>query len=220
MARDTNFLDLYRILDLTPDCRLAEFKLAYRRRVLVLHPDRRAGESSDLIAAERLQQLTTLYGAAMAFHRQHGRLPGAATVARTRSPILPAAAPTAVSHRRRRSPWPWLIGAGIAGITLWNVLPTPDSPPLATPPPAVSAAPVTEMAAPGDRRTSALPLIQLDTAADKVRDIEGEPMLINDNRWEYGPSWILLEQGRVKDWYSSPLRPLHTAGSTPAQGAP
>jgi hypothetical protein len=52
--------------------------------------------------------------------------------------------------------------------------------------------------------------------ADAVRAIEGEPTLIGGDRWEYGPSWIRLEDGKVTDWYSSPLRPLRTATAQPA----
>jgi len=80
LARETDFLDLYKILGLNPGCGLAEFKRAYRRRVAVLHPDRRSANQVSVIVAERLQQLTALYGAAMEFERRHGRLPGAPPV--------------------------------------------------------------------------------------------------------------------------------------------
>lgn len=77
VADDTDFLDLYARLRLEPGCTLAEFKQAYRRHVAQWHPDRRPAGRADAIAAKRLQRLTAQYGAAMDFHRRHGRLPGA-----------------------------------------------------------------------------------------------------------------------------------------------
>src|SRR6185312_12423263 len=86
LARETDFLDLYKILGLQPGCGLDEFKHAYRRRVSVLHPDRRDNDTHHVVAAERLQRLTALYGMAMEFHREHGRLPGA-PLARSNTPM-------------------------------------------------------------------------------------------------------------------------------------
>jgi hypothetical protein len=75
VARDTDFLELYRNLGLNPDCGLIEFKQAYRRRLAVLHPDRQTAATRTSPA--ELQRLTAMYGAAMEFQRRHGRLPGA-----------------------------------------------------------------------------------------------------------------------------------------------
>ena len=74
----TDFLRLYQELGLVPGASLEELRRAYRRRVSELHPDR-SGQSCTASlpgAAERLQRITVLYGAATQFHRQHGRLPG------------------------------------------------------------------------------------------------------------------------------------------------
>lgn len=43
---------------------------------------------------------------------------------------------------------------------------------------------------------------------ETVRTLEGEPVMINGERWDYGPSWIRFEDHQVVDWYSSQLRPL------------
>ena len=56
MARDTDFLELYRNLGLNPDCGLIEFKQAYRRRLAVLHPDRQT--ASTRTSPAELQRLT------------------------------------------------------------------------------------------------------------------------------------------------------------------
>lgn len=224
MARDTDFLDLYKILGLTPDCELAEFKQAYRRRVLVLHPDRRAQSDSDLIAAERLQQLTTLYSAAMAFQRQHGRLPGAMHVRALRQ--VPAAVePMAVVAPPRPAPPAArrllvLTGVGVLGALLWSMLsshpPTESADGLPIDgSPIASTAVTAAMPASAATRSSSPLMIHAGSSSDSVRHIEGDPLIISQDRWEYGPSWIRFEQGRVVEWYSSPVRPLRTLGNPP-----
>jgi len=205
VARETDFLDLYRLLGLEPGCGLDEFKQAYRRRVSVLHPDRR-DEDSRSIAAQRLQQLTAMYGMAMEFHRTHGRLPGAAGV-RPPSPAAGKAGPAPATQRvratRRHSRRWWLLPA--AAIAAWWLWPTVPS----APPPAETGPASTRHAAtmPAPR-----PAWGLGTDAASVLGIEGEPTLkAGDQRWEYGPSWVRFENGKVVDWYSSPLYPLHVA---------
>lgn len=83
-----DFSRLYAQLNLRPDCSLEEFKRAYRRRVAELHPDRRgdaapAGDDEGL----SLPELTSLYGLAMQFLKQHGRLPGGAPLRTPRARI-------------------------------------------------------------------------------------------------------------------------------------
>lgn len=46
-----------------------------------------------------------------------------------------------------------------------------------------------------------------------VRTLEGEPVMISGQRWDYGPSWIRFEDDHVVDWYSSPLHSLKAARS-------
>ncbi|MEO7199126.1 MAG: J domain-containing protein, partial [Dokdonella sp.] len=134
MARDTDFIDLYRILDLEPGCGLDDFKRAYRRRVSVLHPDRRDNHPGDAVAARRLQQLTAMYGMAMEFQRQHGRLPGAPQARpNPQTPLIgstPSSRPPIGASRQRRLPW-WLILPGTVTIVwlLWpGELPLTTSP--------------------------------------------------------------------------------------------
>src|SRR5579885_2063320 len=77
MSSDIDFLLLYEELGLAPGrCTLDEFKRAYRRRISTLHPDRRPHGGDDA-APEAMRRLNALYGAAIAFERRFGRLPGA-----------------------------------------------------------------------------------------------------------------------------------------------
>lgn len=219
MARETDFLDLYKILGLNPGCGLAEFKQAYRRRVAVLHPDRRSADQVSVIAAERLQQLTALYGAAMEFERRHGRLPGAPPV----RPPPPEAGPPPTAHvavavpaRRRRVRW-WLIAPAALACVIWMLWDfgwfsgsTDSDTETATSQPAPTNSTL------ASQRSRAQPSsLELGMDADAVRAIEGDPVLVGEGRWEYGPSWIRFEDGKVAEWYSSPLRPLKTATTPP-----
>lgn len=131
MIADMDFIALYEELGLAPGaCSLSEFKLAYRRRMQQLHPDRNpdaAGES----APESLQHLMAIYREAIAFERRFGRLPGAEPGNARR---VAAAAPTAIAAPRHASvamqtgqhlPWRRLVFAGLVlfalGWVLWGV---------------------------------------------------------------------------------------------------
>jgi hypothetical protein len=103
MAGDTDFLVLYEELGLLPGISdLDAFKQAYRRRVAQLHPDRQAVGHAD---TDRLQRLTRLYGAALAFEQRYGRLPAAAAGTRRLDAAQVEEAPAQVrasgGHERR-----------------------------------------------------------------------------------------------------------------------
>jgi hypothetical protein len=219
LARETNFVDLYRLLDLKPGCDLGELKQAYRRRVAVLHPDRRGESRDDPVVSARLQHLIALYSSAIEFERRHGRLPGALHTRPT--PPVDAdstanSAPAAALITKRSDSRKLWIGVAIAAVAIWIIWSPPwqtdstdaDASADATLPSAVDTS--------QDHPDSTVPgMIRIGTTADAVRAIEGEPMLINRNRWEYGPSWVYFQGGTVVDWYSSPLHPLETASPHP-----
>lgn len=213
MTRETDFLDLYRSLGLHPGCGLDEFRHAYRRRVAVLHPDRRAGNRLDARAAERLQRLTAQYNAAMEFQRRHGRLPGAAAPATHPSipsaTLLRTARPPQVAARagrRSRSRWLILLAAVAAGVLLWNV--DPFSLSSGSTPAPIQADPATDGTA-----APTMPALAAGMSVDNVRAIEGNPDAIDGDRWEYGASWIRFAHGQVVDWYSAPEHALKAIGT-------
>lgn len=217
MVRGIDFERLYQEFGLDPGASVDDLKLAYRRRVSVLHPDRLDARDpiSQHLATEHLSRLTSMYEAAIGFHRQHGRLPGAMPSARS-APVneAPAAGATFAYDtpapvRSRSLVW-WLLALGIIALFAWLIAgldAVEDS--LAPEPVAVPRA---ALPAPLDRRTT-MPQRSTEgirvgmTAADVLR-IEGEPVTRNEYRWDYGPSWIGFDKGKVRDWYSSPLRAL------------
>src|SRR3546814_880560 len=84
MIAQTDCIVLYRELGVGPDCSVDGLRLAYRRRLADLHPDR-GGDSDE----DELKSLNQRYAAALDFHRHYGHLPGA---------------PPAPSAQRRRDP--------------------------------------------------------------------------------------------------------------------
>lgn len=217
MIRQTDFFTFYQQLELKPDCNLAELKNAYRRRVAELHPDRNPHGAAE--EAAQLQELTATYTAVLAFERRHGRLPGTqvrlradATAATGRSPLPKPDATRRTGLRRI------VFGTLTAAAILWVIhdqltgreFGSMESPPeeqrfVAVPPP------VTEVAR--DEATQ----LQLGMEAAVVRAIEGKPVMENPERWDYGPSWIEFDHGRVSDWYSSRLRPLKVSKPRPTE---
>lgn len=217
LSSETDFLDLYRRLKLSPDCGLDEFKQAYRRHVSLLHPDRRAGSYLDVRAAEMLQRLTAQYSAAMEFQRRHGRLPGAAAAPRFVAPEVTAQTSRplepSIATRRSHSKLLVLVAVATVSVLLWNVVPLSSSPETAS-------ADISANDDTGQPEAAASPVLSLGMSPENVRAIEGDPIVIRDGRWEYGPSWISFDHDEVVDWYSSPLHSLKTTGSHPPNRRP
>jgi len=227
VADETDFLDLYTRLRLKPGCSLAEFKQAYRRHVAQWHPDRRADGHVDALAARRLQRLTRQYGAAMEFHRRHGRLPGGAplpgvavatpkpaAVIEDGTPAATVIADTESLPRRPLGAWWWLaIGAIGVAVLAWSLMPAASEPDAED---STEAAIVRTTGVPAANSAFAVsgPL-SLGMSEDEVIALEGEPTQRADGRWEYGPSWVRFDNHTVSDWYSSPLRGLHSESPRP-----
>lgn len=230
----TDFINLFQELGLPANCTLDELKLAFRRRVSQLHPDRAAGQVGD--AESRLQRLTAMYNAALDFHRRYGRMPGNSTTptrgvsTRVRTPSAsPAYGGASDAQPPRRSNTGLMLLGGLAALAIiaWLVASSSleesngeneSSPPTshvedADNAPVENAVDETVAATP-----DAIPAprhLRLGMSRDSVVALEGEPLSTNGPQWDYGPSWVAFRCGRVADWYSSPLRPLRTASTHP-----
>lgn len=207
MADHLDFAALYDELGIDADCTPEQFRQAYRRRVGQLHPDH-AGHADGM---PRLQRLNHLYSAATEFQRLHGRLPGARQGG-ARDPAGHAPRPTAdaahagspaLSGSQRIARY--LLPAAVAVVALaWWWAPV-DRHGQRDAQHAVMLAPVGSDS-----------LLRLGADRARVKRIQGMPVNANANRWDYGPSWIEFDCGRVVDWYSSPSRPLRVDQHGPA----
>ena len=215
MAEDTDFVALYDELGLDSECGLAELKHAYRRRVAQLHPDH-PDNSSDI---SRLQRLNRRYAAAIEFQRAHGRLPGAIRAHRVEVRSDAAFAPSDATA----SAAPAMSGSGsYRRYVLLVVLLALALYGLSIQEPATTTSAAVEPAdAPRQdlHRPAVEKLLAIGMDGQQVRGIQGEPFNSHEQRWEYGPSWILFDCGKVVDWYSSPLHPLRVRSASPTDSA-
>lgn len=214
MAEDTDFVALYDELGLDSECNMADFKRAYRRRVAQLHPDH-PDNSSDI---SRLQRLNRLYAAAIEFQRGHGRLPGAiraTSIEPGNAQFTPSDAPPhdSLALSGSGSHWRYVLLIALLGLVLYG---------LSIQEPAITTSDAEEPADASRRdqqRPAAEKLLAIGMDGKQVRRIQGEPFNSHEQRWEYGPSWILFDCGKVVDWYSSPLHPLRVRSASPTDSA-
>ena len=213
--KNPDYNHLYVELGLEPGCSIDELRHAYRRHVAGLHPDRGDPGRPRGDGTLPLSDLNALYGEAIRFQQRYGRLPGAALPIHVRaSTSASPASADGTDGRGDASGDParrlWLGLLLVAVVVAALVLGSPDR--------VVPAAHGDASAAPETRESSAEPSpmrleIGMDTAT--VLAIQGEPVGKSDVEWTYGPSWLRFEKGKLVDWYSSQLYPLHTGSTRP-----
>lgn len=213
-----DFSQLYAELGLHPDCTLEQFQRAYRQRLSERHPDRSQGKPTAPDALP-LSELIALHSSAIAFHREHGRLPGSSVPPVTqhlpRFHLAPADSVDAGEDHSTATRWVLAILL-LAGSLLVGILHEQAQPPSAT---FTTPGEQTEASHLQARQDTLDGPLELGMDIETVRAIQGEPMRINGDTWEYGPSWLRFEHGELVDWYSSPLHRLKTRSPSPPSDA-
>lgn len=224
-ADPTNILRLYAELGVSPDQGVGQLTRRYRQRLHELHPDVHfaTGEQPAVDPDDDgIGWLTRSYREALAFEREHGRLPGAERAEPTAKVAaaerlgtgmgrLPPRLRRRSRHARRTAPSGnagrrWLLGGLAASLLVVALAPELELE-LAGPTPQETAVGRDRVA---PRATPALPAagIRVGSSEADVLRIQGEPHSRSATVWAYGPSYIRFENGRVLDWHSSPLQPL------------
>lgn len=206
---------LYLELDLQPACGIDELRQAYRRHVANLHPDRSKAGVQDA-GRLPLPDLNALYREAIRFHLRYGRLPGAS---QPRAPAAAVAGPAPRGISRAadngdaapaasRLWWLLLLVTAVVAGSMLGSRDTPSSKPGGRHPAPVPDSPIAPL--------QALPTsLAVGMDVDTVLAIQGEPVRRNEGHWDYGPSWLRFERGKLVDWYSSRLSPLRTTTPSP-----
>lgn len=201
----------YALLRATPGCDLEELKRCYRLAVRELHPDRNPELAANSDAQDALSELTLAYRRLHDYHRAYGRLPG--ELPRRQAPgVETVAARAPVSGRRGR----WIAFAAFAVAGLYWLWPAPSGDPGSVPvqaaPAPTAGAPATDARGFKDPYAAALPArrkaVRIGDSKRDVRAALGPPIFGTAEVWEYGPSHVRFKEGRVVDWYSSPLKPI------------
>lgn len=215
---EPDFSSLYSQLNLSPDCTLEELQHAYRRRVGELHPDRGGDAAAQGDAQQQLAGLIQQYKTAVQFYRAHGRLPGSPRGSGATGAAAETGPRLADRTRRTSSPAPdadesgnatrngWLAALLIA-LALYLLLSGVDR---KTGMPAGDSARqenADASAAAGPRYAQ----LQLGMDAEAVLQVQGTPTRMSTYVWEYGPSWVRFEKGKLVEWHSSPLYRLKAA---------
>jgi len=222
-----DYLADYALLGLQPGCSLETLERTWRVAVRDLHPDRAQDGLDRDARTQRLHRMTGAYRRLRGFEREHGRLPGglmkpAAVAAEMRAPDAAtesaqppgtdaqAAALLGAEPRLGRSSLIAVPALAVVGLLLWASLQSEQSPSahadvaLASPSPTLplgAGAAVAPPLRPGQR-------IRIGSTEVQVERLLGSPLVTEPDLWQYGPSHVRFERGRVVGWYSSPLMPL------------
>lgn len=217
-----NFERLYAELGVRPEAGPDVLRRAYRKRLRALHPDTRMEEAEQVRGSLHLTELQALYRQAMEMHQQLGRLPGAPPLQSARQERRLVFEPATGSPHSQKAPVPSrqrllaFIAAVLLGLLLWYLAVPWSASPERTQALHVSG-PEAALAYPEPtqaRSPEPVTRLKLGMKKEDVLQIQGAPIEMGEQSWHYGPSWLRFEDGRLVDWYSSPLRPLKTPSAS------
>lgn len=221
MNTTADFADDYALLGAPASCDLEQLRLCYRRAVREVHPDLHPALADDPAAQERLRALNAAMARLEEHHDQYGRLPlqplraapsPAAAVAAGGIGALPQPGSVSRPPSMKVGGIKWMLVSATVALAIYALAPEPAKPP---PPPERQAIKAEDESGLGPmtraRREKELALtfgVRIGDSPERVKAILGPPILSGGEVWEYGPSHVVFRDGRVVDWYSSPLKPI------------
>lgn len=218
-----DYLADYARLGLQPGCSPETLERTWRLAVRELHPDRVRDGIDGEARSHRLHELTSAYRRLRQFAREHGRLPGGMaqviptldSTPESPAPVPPHASPDSVIGEpgpSRPARWPRLgitLVVGSIALLLGLSVGKDDTHERT----AVSQDPAdtrhgASLNTTGASSARLTQRIRLGSTEAQVERLLGPPLVAVADLWEYGPSHVRFERGRVIGWYSSPLKPL------------
>lgn len=194
----TDFRDLYAVLELPSDADEATLRRQYRRLAQRYHPDSEAGDTEKFVAIRQA------YDRLQDHLRTHGHLPLAFAM-----PAIATPAGGIRKHAGRRMQtlygnWErrrrWLVGGAMLTALLYIAWPRqPDLPA----PPSVAEARAAGAAA------AERPVFGRGATMSEVLDAQGVPDSGSESVWHYGQSTVHFHDGRVVGWKIHPDSPLN-----------
>ena len=213
-----DYLADYQRLGVQPGCSPETLERVWRAAVRDLHPDRAADRSDSVARTQRLLDVTSAYRRLRSFEREHGRLPGGPLQAPPQmgsdsfGELTSLSAPVRGGENLSAS---WAVSLGMAawlglaalGLLVWSGAIQGPAEEL----PAPGAAPAESLSQPTGSLGWETPRehhIRIGSTEAHVEGLLGPPLVLQVDLWEYGPSHVRFQRGRVVGWYSSPLKPL------------
>lgn len=213
------FEDDYVLLGAAAGCEIETLRLLYRRAVREVHPDVNPALADDPDAQQRLRALNTAMQRLEDYFREHERLPLQPLNAAPEPAFALAGAHPAAPRQAadggdvRVGGLKWLLVSATVALAIWALAPEPAKPP----PPVEHAGPspaereAARTAEDDARRRARYAMafgVRVGDGPERVKAILGKPLMVAGDVWEYGPSHVIFRDGRVVDWYSSPLQPI------------
>ena len=222
----TNYRRCYETMELQPGATWRDVRHSFKHLVQCWHPDKYEQDAeAKQVAEERLREINKAYLAFSKYYSHHGKMPltsGNSTADwhfQKTSGMDFVNTPEVNGHGRTRSrnivatkrlSISLIFGILVFGIIwLWQT-PESDVGSLESKENSllVKNAPRRQVKIERGLPEGEKKLVHLGSSAEEVLEIEGEPLMKTERRWDYGPSFIEFRRGKVISWYSSVLRPL------------
>lgn len=223
----TNYRCCYETMELQPGATWRDVRRSFKHLVQCWHPDKYEQDAeAKQVAEERLREINKAYLAFSEYYSQHGKMPltaGSSTAdwQFQKTSGMDFVNTHEVNKQARSRPrnivgTKWLLVSLIFGILVFGVIWLRQ-----TPGPVmelsknkensliVKKAPRREVKVERGLPRDEKEPIRIGSSAEEVLEIEGEPLMKMERRWDYGPSFIEFRRGKVINWHSSVLRPLN-----------